>query len=923
MSKEKKKAIRHDKKERKIRWDLFRKYFKFTPGRAAAAVIILACLFTIQGIFTGSLLSRQSITTKPGDSASAVIGILEDTEVVRQKFTFNKDVTLNAFALSFGSFKRKKTADYMDIQLIDSEANIVFEKSISTDNVSPNTSYNIKLVNAIKIPAGVTCTIRIAGFADRDMITYATLPTLNTTNKTDPNTYMSTLNFQTKKKSLNISYSYTYGLVYPFFVMIFEVLAILFLIFENVSERIIPARSAYEQEIAAIRKSDPKPAFDDSSVIKHRTRKAKYHKSHAFKSFLVSRRNIYTIRNIFIIINPLVLMLILETLNGNLGLVKPNVWPFSWLLVLSIEFIFIALTGNSLAGVAAADILLFILGLVNFFVLTFRGTPFIPSDILGTNTAAEVVSTYSFSFTPAQYIMLVLFVIWIMVLLKCRKRKRKFNIRRYVSVLVTCLAPAIIILAVFYNTPLLTNAGVTDDIWNKAQSCRKNGFYMNFFLNIHYLKVSKPSGYSLDKAKNIMDKVYDGSYISTAGAIRQVPLSDGSENMKTNADFEMNDKLNGKKPNIILIMNESLADFDLAGRMSYSEDPLPYIHSMGKNTIKGRDYVSVFGAGTSNSEFEAMTGNTMTFFPSGSNVYQQFTHDTTFALAYYLKTLGYSTTAVHPSSPTNWNRTNAYRSQHFDRFVSIDEFKNPTYIRYISDKDSYKKVIELYEAAKDDKPMFFFDMTIQNHGGYTTKTDWKDPVKVSNSYYNETDEYLSSIHVSDQAFKYLIDYFSKVDDPTLIVMFGDHFPAVETAFYEQLLGKGEADWELDDMQKRYGVPYIMWANYDIQEADNLVISNNYNENMILKQAGIPLPAYNQFIEDVSAYIPAMNVNGYMDSDGHWHDYKDIKDKTLSDLISDYKILQYAYYSDKNKEEAAEIFRMDAGLKDKGLTLQKN
>lgn len=75
-------------------------------------------------------------------------------------------------------------------------------------------------------------------------------------------------------------------------------------------------------------------------------------------------------------------------------------------------------------------------------------------------------------------------------------------------------------------------------------------------------------------------------------------------------------------------MNESLADYSLVGKVNYNRDPLAFIHSLDENTIYGRDYVSIFGAGTSNSEFEAMTGNTIKFFPSGSNVYQQFMHET-------------------------------------------------------------------------------------------------------------------------------------------------------------------------------------------------------------------------------------------------------------------------------------------------------
>ena len=89
----------------------------------------------------------------------------------------------------------------------------------------------------------------------------------------------------------------------------------------------------------------------------------------------------------------------------------------------------------------------------------------------------------------------------------------------------------------------------------------------------------------------------------------------------------------------------------------------------------------------------------------------------------------------------------------FDKFISIDDFKNPEYIRYISDKESYKKLIELYNKRDKSKPLFLFNVTIQNHGGYLTNTNWKEPVEVEGKYYTETNEYLSSTKESDNAFQ--------------------------------------------------------------------------------------------------------------------------------------------------------------------------
>ena len=99
-------------------------------------------------------------------------------------------------------------------------------------------------------------------------------------------------------------------------------------------------------------------------------------------------------------------------------------------------------------------------------------------------------------------------------------------------------------------------------------------------------------------------------------------------------------------PNIIAIMNESWADFEEFGTLSLSESVTDYIRSLD-NAIWGHAYTSVFGAGTSASEFEFLTGNSMAFLPSGSIPYQQYILDDSPSLASLLRRRG---TAPWPST---------------------------------------------------------------------------------------------------------------------------------------------------------------------------------------------------------------------------------------------------------------------------------
>lgn len=893
---------------------MLHKYFKFTKKRILVFLSILTLILGLQWLLTGSMVSRQKITTEAGNAESSVIGILDDTEVIRQKFSFDRKVVLSEFAISFGSFERKNVGKDLHIQMTDGDNTIVYETTVPVKEITPNSVYTVAMDHTVTIPKGVTVCVRLTCSSDQNP--YAVIPTVNTTNRTDPNTYMSTMKMQTRKKSLNISYTYYYRQIYPLVVLLAEFGVLFVLCFERVTEYAIILRKRRWKEERRKKKKAP--------------RKQKKSQDFSIKKFvkwcLTEPKVLRYTQRAVVIINPLLLFVLLEMMNGTFARIYPNVWIFTWILLGGIQLLLFALIGNINIAMLVMDLILFPIGLTNLFIMNVRGTPFLPADILGVTTATEVADHYTLSLTPAQFSVLPAFILWCLLILRLKKKKLSgTRLQKTVRHLIP-VAASFSIFFLLYSTPILETFGIKDSVWNKVASCKANGFYLNYFINLHYLKVAQPSGYSQSRVEEILtdfEKEFaKENAVTTANAGNQniQPDSQGDlgqtetdipteKKIRTNSDFEPVKSLNGKKPNIILIMNESLADFSKLGDVTYNRDPLEFMHSLKKNTISGLDYVSIFGAGTSNSEFEAMTGNSMKFFPSGSNVYQQFMHDSTYSLPSYLKSLGYSTEAIHPSSGANWNRINTYRSMKFDKFITIDDFKNPEYVRYISDKESYKKVIERFEARDKDVPFFMFDLTIQNHGGYLTNTNWENPVEVVGSYLAETKEFLSATKVSDDAFRYLIDYFKKVDEPTLICMFGDHQPSIETEFYETLLGKDQSEWELEDIQKRYATPFVLWANYDIEEEENLVLSNNYLENLLLKQAGLELPLYNQYVEKVSGKIPVMNVNGYMDNDGKWHKYNTEETEEISRLLDDYEILQYGYYSDTDKEKMSELFRM--------------
>ena len=84
----------------------------------------------------------------------------------------------------------------------------------------------------------------------------------------------------------------------------------------------------------------------------------------------------------------------------------------------------------------------------------------------------------------------------------------------------------------------------------------------------------------------------------------------------------------------------------------------------------------------------------------------------------------------------------------------------------------------------EDKPRFGFLVSIQSHGDYTMNDASLDIVHAATDYgeYDELmDEYLSCIHMSDDAVQELCDYFTKQYDETgrkvVLAFAGDHAPS--------------------------------------------------------------------------------------------------------------------------------------------------
>lgn len=559
--------------------------------------------------------------------------------------------------------------------------------------------------------------------------------------------------------------------------------------------------------------------------------------------------------------------------------------PLNLLIYTLILLAFYLITNRTKYAALLTVLLTYILGLANYFVWNFRGSPIVAADLASLKTATNVASNYNYSLGLDAVWATVLLVSFVAVLLSLDTVKGLHIKKRIILLLVTALLTTGT-WGVFFHTNLMKKLNVSVSVWMPERDYAQNGSALSFLLTWTYYIVEKPSGYSEQAAEEITK-----GYVSDS-------VSDDISSDDTASDNDSNNGISkaSVKPNIIAIMNESFSDLAVDTDIETTEDYMPFIHNLTENTVKGHLYVSVLGGNTANSEFEFQTGNSISFFPARSIPYNSYVKTKTGSLTWTLEDQGYvGNKAIHPYYGDGWNRETVYPLLGFKDFITQDDFHNNTYVReFISDETDFNRLISEYEEQRktNSDPFYEFTVTMQNHGGYAgthglvnEKLQVTTPANVN----DQVTQYLNLIRLSDEAFENLTKYFEKIDEPTVIVMFGDHQPGFTDSVYDELMGQSTTKLDIEDTSKMYQVPYVIWANYDIEE-ENLDMSANYLSSYLLNLTGSKMTGYNKYLLNLMKKVPVLSAICYIGDDGVVH--ASGEESEYSDLIKDYQIVQY-------------------------------
>ena len=552
---------------------------------------------------------------------------------------------------------------------------------------------------------------------------------------------------------------------------------------------------------------------------------------------------------------------------------------FYYLIYLFLSF----LLGSFRWGYTIATVLFMLMGIANFFVMQFRSSPIVPWDLFSIGTAASVANNYTYEMYAAFVVNTMCFGLLIAFGLKNTWRPKLSVVRVLAAILTLGLLAGSVV--AIQRKDVKDVLGMDQTLFTPKVRYRNNGFLAAFLGNLNLIRISSPSGYSVEKVEELQENI---------DAMNQEANSQPPQ-----TEFDVS-----QAPNIIIIMNEAFSDLQERGSFTTNMDYMPNFRKYMQQYHGGKLMVSVKGGNTANSEYEFLTGDTMAFLPTGSVVYQQYIRDNVPAIPSYLASLGYETTGIHPYLATGWERDRVYPLLGFQRFLSVDDFVNPYTLRnYVSDKAAYGKIIEEYENCDKSVPQFYFEVTMQNHSGYSKEyPDFTESVFLEDLTYHNiqtgaAEKYLTLIYESDKALTELMDYFEDVERPTIIVMFGDHQPSdYVTDVIDRITGYDPDSSDLKEAQQSYIVPYFIWDNFGLEMDAPEIASLNYFGINLLQAAGIPLTEYQEFLLSLQKVLPVVCGGAYVDANGQYYSYED-SNAQYSSLLNDYHILQYNHMTD--------------------------
>lgn len=516
---------------------------------------------------------------------------------------------------------------------------------------------------------------------------------------------------------------------------------------------------------------------------------------------------------------------------------QPSPFRLNYIIVLALLMLFISICGQTWIAYLLLASLMTLVGFVTGVKLKFLGVPLMPWDVL-LSKETEAISTYLTGIWDWSLLSWsALFVLLSVVLIRWVP---SFNVRlKWLEKIIILGISVVILLSVYGEKPfdLKHTYNIFNVTWDQGQNYRLNGFLVATTLNLKLAFVPKPPEYNEAAMQNL---------------VQSIPR-------RKNIDPSI-------KPNIIVILSESLFDPTLLPKVAFDKDPMPFMRNLMKDYSSGLMLSPQFGGGTANVEFEVLTGNSMRFTPPGSTPYIQYANHGIDSLASILARQGYTSTAISPFFNWFYNSKNVYKNFGFSHYISLEFFDQHFKGHEIADVEVTKNIMA--QTEKTAGPDFIFANTMENHQPYDADKFYTNPIKVTGNVSEKAlgmlTSYATGVADADLMLKSLVEHYTATKEPTILVFFGDHKPVLgsnygvytETGYFKPN--------DTGRLKKEFDVPVVVWDNYLPKHKEPLDISPAFLGPYVLNLAQKEGTAYTDYLYELSQKVPIIPPSFYFE-----------------------------------------------------------
>jgi phosphoglycerol transferase MdoB-like AlkP superfamily enzyme len=521
-----------------------------------------------------------------------------------------------------------------------------------------------------------------------------------------------------------------------------------------------------------------------------------------------------------------------------------------------------------------------LLGAVNATKLDLRNDPVVPSDLvfLGQPSFLFDMVPKSRLLTGAIGLVLVVLLAWafgwlvakVLPPLSRGLPRRGLIALRVTRVLVVVICLALLGLANNFNEKgnpwreAFDSTGLRWRAWDQRVNYQRNGFIGGLLFNTHVTAMAEPKGYSKAAVEEIA-----GRYRAKAAAM----------NKGRTATID--------KTNVVIVLSESFSQPAWLKTVKFQNDLIPKTTAEMKKTVSGKMLAPGFGSGTANTEYELLTGQSLSqLSPQLSVPYEQLVShykDYPSAVGYFLAH-GHTPVAIHPFSPRMYARTQVFKTFGFDKFITKDQmkFKGRGGGRFIDDESAFDEV--RHQIDTHDEPVLAHLITMQNHMPFGGQYD--DPIKPTGlppKYADLAGQYARGISRTDDALADMLAKLKRSPEPTAVIFYGDHLPP---QVYPQSLVEREG------ALTAHQTPFLIWSNRKPLKHTKLPTTSPIQFMPKLFDAlNVPIPPWYALLDDLDKEIPAMDSGITVNPQD-----KRVKTSQLTPaakkVLSDYRMIMY-------------------------------